>query len=129
MEQRDFLVRQAEIFGQVLGKLLARLLEINESQEIIAEGNQALTESLGLNINDLISLDNEELLNRIINDKYFSLSNIEQLADILFVLANNSGDPEQTTLREKCLLLYQFLEKEDNAYSFNREWKIGSLIK
>jgi hypothetical protein len=127
MEQKDFLVRQAEILGQVLGKLLARLLGLSSSREIVETGNQALLDVIGLDISELIIIDSEDLINRLVNEKHLNHSNIEQLADILFVLANNSGDPEQTALREKCAFLYQFLEKEDNTYSFNREWKLESL--
>jgi hypothetical protein len=101
---------------------------LSSSKEIVETGNQALMDNLGLNISGLISLDNEDLINLLVNEKHFSYSNIEQLADILFVLADNSGDPEQTALRAKCLFLYQFIEKEDNTYSFNREWKTESLM-
>ncbi|MDR0865737.1 MAG: hypothetical protein LBO74_12520 [Candidatus Symbiothrix sp.] len=44
MEQRDYLLRQAELFGQVLGKLLAKLLNLKNQEQtssVIEVSNQA----------------------------------------------------------------------------------------
>ncbi|GHS94702.1 hypothetical protein FACS1894207_3360 [Bacteroidia bacterium] len=56
MEQRDFLVRQAELFGRVLGKILAYLLGLKTPEEI-SEGIEVVSltfeEELGFSLDEL----------------------------------------------------------------------------
>jgi hypothetical protein len=72
MEQKDYLLRQAELFGQVLGKLLAKLLNLKNQEQTssaIEITNQTVSEDLGLDMNALTELDTNDLIRLLIAKK------------------------------------------------------------
>jgi hypothetical protein len=130
MEQRDYLLRQAELFGQVLGKLLVKLLNIKNQEQtssVLEITNQAFREDLGLDINTLIALDTNDLINLLIAENKFSNENFERLADIFFIIAENSSQEERNLLNKKCLAMYETIEVSDPTYSINRQFKIEQI--
>ncbi|GHT48005.1 hypothetical protein FACS189440_10490 [Bacteroidia bacterium] len=129
MEQRDYLLRQAELFGQVLGKLLAKLLNLKnqEQSSAIEITDQAFSEDLGLDINALTALDTNDLINLLIAENKFSNENLERLADIFFIIADNSSHEERNLLNKKCLAMYESVEMSDPTYSINRQFKIEQI--
>ncbi|GHT07878.1 hypothetical protein FACS189426_02150 [Bacteroidia bacterium] len=130
MEQRDYLLRQAELFGQVLGKLLAKLLNIKNQEQTSSAleiTNQAFSEDLGLDIDALIALDTNDLIHLLIAENKFSNENFERLADIFFIIAENSSLEERNQLHKKCLAMYETIEVSDPTYSINRQFKIEQI--
>ena len=130
MEQRDYLLRQAELFGQVLGKLLAKLLNIKNQEQTSSAleiTNQAFSEDLGLDMNALIVLDTNDLINLLVAENKFSNENLERLADIFFIIAENSSHEERNLLNKKCLAMYETIEVSDPAYSINRQFKMEQI--
>jgi hypothetical protein len=131
MEQRDYLLRQAELFGQVLGKLLAKLLNLKNQEQTssaIEITNQTISEDLGLDMNALTELDTNDLIQLLIAEKKFSNENVERLADIFFILAENRHPEEKNQLNKKCLAMYEYVEAIDPTYSINRHLKIEQII-
>jgi hypothetical protein len=72
MEQRDYLLRQVELFGQALEKLLAKLLNMKNQEQIssvVEITNQAFSEELKWDANTLISLGTNDLIKLLITEK------------------------------------------------------------
>ena len=125
MEQRDYLMKQVEMLGIVLGKLLAKLLGMKNTNDILETANQTFTEEINLNINDLCSINIEALLkNEKINN-----ANLEKIADVLYFILTNSDTKEKTLLTKKCLEIYEYLDISEKTYSLERQQKIDKLQK
>ncbi|MDR3328233.1 MAG: hypothetical protein LBT04_09030 [Prevotellaceae bacterium] len=130
MEQKDYLVRQAEMFGQVLGKILAKLLHLKNQEQAtdhIAITIRTLKEDFGLDIMELIAMEPDDLIKMLLTKQKFNHENLEQFADILFIMAENMSQIEKNQLNQKCLAIYEYIGVIDTTYSFNREWKIEKL--
>jgi hypothetical protein len=130
MEQRDFLVRQAEQLGQVLGKMLARLLGL-KSPEHISGGlevmNLTFEEELGFGLDELLAIPTDNLINTLKIEKKFSNDNLERLADIFFYLAEGANSEESNQLNARSLAIYEYLDENDKTYSYDRQLKIENL--
>ena len=124
MEQRDYFMRQVELFWQVLGKLLVKILEMKNSNEIVETANKTFCHELGLNSNELVNITIENLLkNEKINN-----ANLEKIADILYFIFENSDTKEKTLLAKKCLEIYEYLNISEKTYSLERQQKISKLL-
>ena len=131
MEQRDFLQRQAEQFGQVLGKILCHLLGLKEQGEVkvdIKIANQAFNDELNFDIDSIVSIPTKKLAKNLKEEKGLSNENLETLAEILMLIAEDMSRDEKNRLYEKSLAIYEYLEvSENNTYSYNRNQKIEEL--
>ncbi|MDR2835626.1 MAG: hypothetical protein LBV69_05430 [Bacteroidales bacterium] len=130
MEQRDYLLRQVELIGQVLGKLLVRLFNLkNQKQEnsVIEITNEAISGDLGLDIKALIAIDTNDLIKMLETEKGFNNENLEKLTDIFFIIAESMKQEDRNQLNEKCLTMYEYLEVTDSTYSLNRHLKIEQI--
>lgn len=135
MEQEDYLKRQIDQFGQVLGKILADLTGL-KTTGLISEGIEAvdkeLKKELGLNIDDLCSIPINNFINMLKEGNKLSNDNFEKLADILLLLAGEP-DPSKTDndkknkLYERSLAIYEHLDRTTTTYSFDRHSKIERI--
>jgi hypothetical protein len=137
LEQEDFLKRQIDQLGRVLGKLLTALLGF-KAQGRISEGiesvDQALKTELGLNTNDLTLIPAESFLITLLDTKKFSDDNFEELAEIMFLIAeglnaSDTADRKMKKLYERALIIYEILDETSSTYSFDRHSKIGKIKK
>jgi hypothetical protein len=86
LQQEDWLLRQINLLGRVLGKILADLLGLKAHGQIgegIEVAGQALKSELELDINDLAVMPAERFIITLREGKQFSDENFEMLADIL----------------------------------------------
>jgi hypothetical protein len=128
MEQRDYLLRQAEQLGQVLGKILLKLLNLKGKDTTTIECvNQIFTEELDFDVNQLIGIDEEKWINTLKIEKQFDVGNLERLADILLFVAENADSDKRNQLYKKSLIIYHYLEESENTYSFDRNFKIEKI--
>ena len=129
--QQDYLLRQAELFGQVLAKILSNLLGVkNQGTMIIQLENQIVQEKLDLDIKELISTNTEQLIDILKNEKRFSNEDLEKIADILLLVANDETEPtKKAQLKRKCLTIYEYVQACENTYSFTLSFKIEKLRK
>jgi hypothetical protein len=137
MQKEDWLMRQINQLGRVLGKILADLLWL-KTQGQVSEGiiaaDQALKSEIDLNIDDLISIPTEEFITTLQGVKKFNNDNFEKLADILFILAEELDtrdieNEKRNKLYEKSLTIYEHLDSTSSIYSFDRYSKIQRIKK
>ena len=130
MEQQDHLKKQIDQLGRVLGKILSDLLglknqgQINDGIEIT---NKALKGELDLDMQALIDIQTDDFINTLKIEKNFNNENLDKLADILLLIADNKQDKDKKMLYEKCLTIYEYLEKTENVYSLDKQWKIERI--
>ena len=129
MEQQDYLKRQIDQLGQVLAKIFSDLLglknygQINAGLEIT---NQTLKNELDFDIQDLLDIPTDIFIDTLTTQKGLTNNNIDKLAEILLLIAENRQD-DNKKLFEKCLTIYEYLEKVENVYKLDRQWKINRI--
>lgn len=137
MEQRDYLQKQIDQLGRVLGKLLADLIGLKNQGEV-SEGieitSQKLKDELDLDLEDLINMPADELLPSLQLKNSFSKEGLEKLADILLIIADDTYNRQDNKERSKSfyfksLNIYEHLEKTETTYSFERHYKIEKIKK
>ena len=135
MEQEDYLKRQIDQLGRVLGKILADLIGLKtqgQASSSIEATDQALKNELGLNLNDLTSIPPVELINILQADKKLSTEIVEELAEILFLIAedieqNSKANKKKQEFYERSLILYEYADTSGTTYSFDRHLKIANI--
>ena len=135
MEQEDYLKRQIDQLGRVLGKILAGLIGLKtrgQASQGIEAANQALKAELGLNFDDLTLIPNESFLTTLLETKKLSDNNFEQLAEIMFLVAEemNVKNTEEVKMRkmyERALIIFEVLDSTSSTYSFERHHKIRKI--
>ena len=131
MELSDFLQRQLDLLGRILGKALTDLLGIKNKSQIIEEFesiNQIITNELKISLNVLIELKKEAFLEIITNNPKFNLTNIEKLATLFFEMARKQNDAHSNSYFNKSLYLFEHVNLKNQTYSSERE-KIIAEIK
>ena len=116
MEEKDYLKRQIDVLGRILGKLLSDLLGKKGNGEIVGGielTNQILNEELNLTIEKITEIPEEDFINFLETEKKFTNENLEQLAEIMIV-NSESGVDEITKLKlyNKSLILFEHIEKK-----------------
>jgi len=135
MEKEDYLLKQIEQLGRVLGKLLSYLLGIKNSGQIsqaVNFANKSLKSELNFDIDNLLLFDNEEFINILTANQQFSNSNLETFADIILNLADEyyivDNEMEKAmNLYQKSLKIYKYLNQKDLTFSFERQMKIEKI--
>ena len=137
MQQEDFLKRQIDQLGQVLGKIFAGLIGLKDQgrmREGIETASQALKTGLGLNIDDLTLIPTESFLTTLLDTNKFSDNNFEKLAEIMFLVAEelkvrNTDIGKMKKLYERSLIIFEILDLTSSTYSFDRHRKIEKIKK
>src|SRR5690606_6603766 len=123
MQQQDYLKKQIDQLGRILGKILNNLLGLKNNEQLndgIENTNSILKRELDLDIQTLIALPTNEIVNTLKTQKHFTHQNLDTLAEILLLLA--ISNEEYKKLYAICLTIYEYLEQEESAYSLNRQW-------
>ena len=129
MEQQDYLKRQIDQLGKVLAKIFSYLLglknsgQINEGLEIT---NKTLKNELNFDIQNLLDIPTDDFVNTLKEHKNLANDNLGKLADILLLIADNA-QADNKKIYEKCLAIYEYLEKAENIYTIDRQWKIERI--
>ncbi len=131
MEQEDYLKRQIDQLGRVLGKILSDVLGFaNKGQTSLGIDitNQTLKKELDINIQELIDIETDIFIKTLKSEKKFANNNLDQLAEILLLLADSSKqDKDKKNIYVKCLRIYEYLESVEKTYSFDRQMKIEKI--
>jgi len=134
MEQKDYLLRLVEQFTRILGKALFDLIGLKNKGKIsdsIDTTIQSLINELNIDLYKLTSIKNDELIDTLNSKKGFNNENMGILAEILMQAGYNFDKMDNLHKRESffqtCLTIYEYLEKSDKTYSFERKQKINEL--
>jgi hypothetical protein len=133
MQKQDYLIRQIDQLGCVLGKILYDLLEL-KSEGKLHLGTKLTQIQLmkALGIGDFTAIPSEDFLEIIQIKNILSNDSLETLADILFLLAEegvyqNSCEEKVHQLFERSHIIYQHLENIESTYSLNRHYKMDKI--
>ncbi|MEJ8589728.1 hypothetical protein JSO54_00490 [Riemerella anatipestifer] len=131
MEQKDYIKKQIDQLGKVLGKLLFDLIGVNQSGKVtdgIAFSSEVLKKELGIDLDKLLSIPNQCFVQILTNEFKFSNESLNYLAEVLFYLSENQSEEMKEKLLEKTLIIYHFLELNEKIYSIERN-KMITCIK
>lgn len=130
MIQDDYFLKQIDILGRTLGKILANLLNLKSQGEIIEVIEitaQSLKSELDLNLNELLNTSNTNLIKFLQDDKKFNSDHLEKIAEILFELGSVVNNDIKINVLEKSLTIYDYLNHKSLTYSHNRLMKIEKI--
>lgn len=134
MEQRDYLQRQIEQAGKVLGQLLAKATGMKNkgsANEELEQVDQTLTNELDLSIGELTGIPVDQLVNTLLEKQTVFAENFEQLADLLVQLAESAGGTNgkhhAAELYQRALALYEYVDQTGSVFSFNRHSKMQKI--
>lgn len=130
MEQEDYLKRQIDQLGRVLGKALSDLLGLLKKGQAglgIETTVQTLKTELDLDIQGLTALKQEDFIYTLTSEKKFTCVHLEKIAEILLLMADYKPGYEKKSIYLKCLAIYKYLENADSTYSLDRQIKINQI--
>lgn len=137
MEQEDYIKRQIDQLGRVLGKILDGLMGLKargRASQGIEAADQALKTEIAWNIDTLTLIPTESFLTTLLETKKFSDNSFEQLAEIMYLIAGelnvkNKDVSKMKQLFERALIIFEILDKTSSTYSFDRHSKIEKIRK
>jgi hypothetical protein len=135
VEQEDFIKKQIDQLGLVLGKILSDLLgiktqgHINERIEII---NHTLKNLLDLDVDDMITIPPDKFIDTFQVKNKLTDNSFEMLANILFILGDevdlkNNDKEKNKKLYQRALIIYEYLNSKSSTYSFERHLKVEKI--
>lgn len=129
--QQDYLKRQIDQIGIILGRMLSSFLGLKKqgkTQEGIEITSQTLKTELDFSIDKIIAINSDDLISFLVQEKRFNNQNIDKLAEILLLIADDEGlKDKKEALYQRCLTMYQYLEKTDSTFSIDRQFKIERI--
>lgn len=132
MERRDYLLHQIQMMGMFLQKLIARLLKRKEDGDtdgMLEMVKNEFQNELKIDIDELVILEDEGFFS-ILNEKHFTESHLENLAQILLILGKPDDIEISLTSRnhlQKAQAIYLKLENESRNFSVERNEKIAQI--
>jgi hypothetical protein len=131
MKQDDFVLKQIDLLGKILGKIISDLLNIKNNSEIFDVYqfvSENLKKELNLELDVLLDLDENELLALLTIENHFDTNNIEKIADLFYLLGKNSSLQKTDLCLQKSLQLLNYVNSISNTYSFERINKISRIL-
>jgi hypothetical protein len=133
MKKQDYLIRQIDQLGCILGKILYDLLGLKIEGKLHL-GTKLIQIQLkkALGISDFTGIPSEDFLEIIQLKNTLSNDSLETLADHLFLLAEeeayqNNSEEKIHQLFERAHIIYQHLENTESTYSLNRHYKMDKI--
>jgi len=128
MEKQDYLQRQIDQLGKVLGELLGKITgngKNPDASETIEEVSQVLRENIDCDIEALLNIPEEDFIDQLTKNRLLNDSNLEILADLLVEVAKHHSSNKKG-LFKRALIMYEYLERSNKTFSFTRNQKIES---
>lgn len=132
MEQRDFIKDEIERIGQAIGRLIAQLIGTDGNNLPPAQWratiSEALTEDLGLSLDQLLDHSRESLL-ELVDERQLTPAHIEQLGDLFAEWAGTEREMAvRINLGKRALMLYGLSGELSANFSFTRAKKEAHLV-
>lgn len=133
MEQRDYIMKEVEALGKMLGTMFKSLLGLKHgtnTMQGIEIANQTLQSEIDLDLNMLLSIDPDNLIDYLLtNNKGFNEDNLDKLAEILFTIAEYMPieDSKPFLYYERSLVIYEYLDSTQKIYSLERHMRLEQI--
>lgn len=134
MEQRDHIEKQIEKIGLILNKIFSKILKSNNtesSSQLEEEVATALDTTFNFSCDDFNKVSSDEIIIFLQSKKNINPIHWEDLANIFYSLFKKSEKDikEYTNTLNNCLVIYNYLEKHEGNFSFERNQKIAEIKK
>ena len=132
MRKEDYLKKQADKLGQILGFVLAKLLKIKTENNFsikLMDVLENFEKEQGLNIENCIKFSDEEFKNQLLHNN-ITIENFESFAEILYeigILNENSRD--KLNYLNKAKLLFELTNNFSTTYSLQAKIKLNEINK
>ena len=134
MLKRDYLIKQFEEFGKVLGVILGLKKEgsLSELNDLL---NASAQKYASTEIDYVESIPDDILIKTLTEEKKLSDEQLKMLGDLLFekaeyYLKNDSPEAQSNNCYKKAYLIYQFLNNSATlTYSLDMHYKLEILNK
>ncbi len=123
MLQRDLLKDQIEQLGRVLGKIVARLLALQQTDDLypdVKAAKQEAKELTGLDVGALLGKDTATI-EAYATAHDLTADHLEKIAEFLAGLAQHAPAAEQTVYLTTALKLLEVADSRSGDYSLARE--------
>jgi len=131
MIRQDFIIKQINQLGQVLARLLSDLQGLKSSGQKSAGleiTNQTLKNELDLDVQELIDIPTDNFIETLTDQKNITIESLEKLAEILLLIADNNHE-DSKIMYQKCVIIYEYLEKAEDSYTLHRQWILQRIKK
>lgn len=132
MYQKDYILRMVEEMARVIAALvdLKQNKEFDKAYDLI---EKTFDEKLGIEKDILLSMDQDELVDRLTDEFDYTASHLGMMAELLKLEADLLFDDEDRVqageIYRKALVLYNHVDKENKTYSFDRIKKVSAIKK
>ncbi len=130
MEQKDYVEKEIEKLSLILNKLLSKIIKSNKTESlnhIAEEVNTTLIDKFNLNNIEFDEINPDDLIEILLNKKEINPLHLEDLANIFYNLAKTSTNQTKKNTFKNCLIIYNYLEKSEGNFSFERNQKINDI--
>ena len=133
MIRNDFLLKQIEELGRVLGQILMNILGLKNNTpagRLIEETCQTLRSDVDLDLDQLLEVPMDQFVQVLQENKAMNDANLDRFAAILFHIAENTEEKEKAIpFYERSLIIYSYLDHYSNLYSFERSYYLEQIRK
>jgi predicted lipid carrier protein YhbT len=133
MVRQDFLLKQIEELGRVLGQILVKMLGLKSNTLVsrqMEEASKALRDEGDLDIDKLLEVPPDKFVQVLQENAAMNDANLDCFAAVLFHIAENTEDRDKSILfYERSLIIYGYLEHSSSIYSFDRSYYMEQIKK
>jgi hypothetical protein len=135
--QEDYLKRQFDQLGKVLGRILTNLIalkEVKDAPEIYEITNRALKKEMDLDIDQLLAVPADQFLAMFNNQMGLNPKHLERFGNIFYELADLMDQDglegeQKRALYQRTAEIYQYLNETGSVYSLQRQFLISKIRK
>ena len=134
MEQKDYLLRQIDQLGQVLGYILSKmsgLKEIGNLEQATDFAYSYMKEELKFDLDKMLEIVDSQSVEELVSNFKFNNSNLLELSEIIRLIAE-SYEKKNDLLKaknmyKKVLYLLEYINKNETTFSFEIFYKIDEI--
>ena len=131
MYQRDYILRMIEMIADLIAGILG-LIKKGDFQQASQTLENAYYEFLKQDASIFRSIDKEKLTDELLIEHNYTNGHLEILSELFYAEAEllyaKGNLKESLEFYEKTLLLYEFVVKESNSYSVDKQSKIVLIL-